>query len=70
MIAQGRATIQLIQAARVMLADSADWSETALLKLALALYRYRLRRSIAVLPPDWSTEILAASEAMQEVGWE
>jgi hypothetical protein len=63
-IAQGRAMVKLIEGAQVLLTNTGGaWPETVLLKLVLALYQHRLRLSIAVLPADWSEEILAASSA-------
>jgi hypothetical protein len=51
-VAQGRAMIRLIECAQVLLTNSGSWSESALLKLAIALYKHRLRQVIAVLPPE------------------
>ena len=62
-VAQGRAMVRLIEAIDVLLENSGSWRETALLKTAQRLYRHRLRELVAVLPPDVSAEILAASEA-------
>ena len=59
-IAQGRAKVQIIQAAEELLGNAgSSWTETAHLKLVVTLYPYRLRQAIAHLQPESSSEILA-----------
>ena len=62
-IAHGRAMVRLIEAIDVLLENSGSRREMALLRLVQRLHRHRLRDLMAVLPPETSAEILAASEA-------
>lgn len=48
----------------MLLTNAGGWTERALLKMVIRLYRQRLRRSIAHLPPGWSSEILTLSTSM------
>ena len=51
-ITEGRAYVRMIGAADVLLDHRLAWTERALLRLMQALYLYRLRGLVAVLPSD------------------
>jgi hypothetical protein len=62
MIVQGKAMVRLLESIDVLLTNSGSWRETWLLKATRSLYSHRLRQLVAVLPPNVSAKLLAASE--------
>ena len=46
----------------MLLEQNPVWTEQLLLRLVRALYTRRLRGLVAILPPELTAEILAASE--------
>ena len=54
--------VRLIESIDVLLANSGSWRESVLLRMTRGLYRHRLRGFVGALPPEWSAEILAASD--------
>ncbi len=62
-IAEGKAMIQLIEAADILLAYSTGSLDTLLLRIARSVYQRRLRRWVATLPDAATAELLVASES-------
>lgn len=58
----GRAYLQIITAAHVLLEGQPIWTEALLLKLVQALCGRRLQRLLELLPEDVTAEILARQE--------
>jgi len=55
-ITTGRAYVQLVESADVLLDRNPVWTERALLRLVRALHSHRLRGLVAVLPADITGE--------------
>jgi hypothetical protein len=63
-VTAGRAYVRLIEAADVLLGRHPAWTERLLLRMVRTLYSHRLRELVAVLPSDFTADILVASEKM------
>jgi hypothetical protein len=64
----GRAYLQMITAAHILLEGQPIWTEALLLKLVQALCGRRLQRLLELLPEDVAAEILARQDDGGEVG--
>jgi hypothetical protein len=57
----GKVLVRILEACDILLEQNPVWTEQLLLRQVRALYTHRLRGLVAILPPDLTTEILAAS---------
>jgi len=58
----GKVLVRILEACDILLEKNSVWTEQLLLRQVRALYTHRLRRFVAILPPELTAEILAASE--------
>lgn len=65
LVSIGRACVFMIEAADVLLRDSVDTSQEAVIRAARRICVERLRRLVAMLPPERVAEIMAASQKIQ-----
>ena len=63
----GKVLVRILEVCDILLERNSVWTEQLLLRLVRALYTHRLRGLVAVLPPELTAEILAASERMSGV---
>ena len=63
----GKVLVRLLEAYDILLERNPVWTEQLLLRQVRALYTHRLRGLVAILPPEMTAEILAASEKMSGV---
>ena len=63
----GKALVRILERCDILLERNPVWTEQLLLRLVRALYTHRLRGLMAVLPPEMTAEMLAASEKMSGV---
>ena len=61
-VTMGKALVRLLEVCDILLERNPVWTEQLLLRLVRALYTHRLRGLVAILPPELTAEILAASE--------
>ena len=63
----GKALVRILEVCDILLEKNPVWTEQLLLRLVRAFYTRRLRGLVAILPPELTAEILAASEKMSGV---
>jgi hypothetical protein len=63
----GKVLVRILEACDILLEKNPVWTEQLLLRQVRALYTHRLRRLVAIWPPELTAEILAASEKMSGV---